>query len=310
MPGQAPLLIVSLLVCCCTAFLLPSLPASSPPALQLQQHPRSSRIVPLARKGGGGGGDSGGGYAERQEYAPPTDPRLGPPPDLPSLLLHNRIVYLGMALVPAVTELIIAELLYLNYESQDRPIYMYINSPGISAPDGRAMGFDTEAFAIADVMSYIRAPIATVCVGQCFGSAAMLLACGTKGQRYSLPNGSIMLHQPRSLSRGQASDIAIKAREVMRNRRINSEMLAKACGKPLDVIIKDASRKRYFSPEEAVEYGLIDQVLESTNDLPMGLIPTKKAEPENDLNMADVRGYSNPAGYGDSADGNLPTTPF
>lgn len=305
-------LVLLQLACSSMAFLLPSLPSSSLLRQQQQLHHRSSRLITPARKGGGGGGDSGGGYAEKQEYMPPTDPRLGPPPDLPSLLLHNRIVYLGMALVPAVTELIIAELLYLNYESQDRPIYMYINSPGISTPDGRAMGFDTEAFAIADVMSYIRAPIATVCVGQCYGSAAMLLACGTKGQRYSLPNGSIMLHQPRSLARGQASDIAIKAREVMRNRKINSEMLAKACGKPLDVIIKDASRKRYFSPEEACEYGLIDQVLESTNDLPMGLIPRRQGgdEPENDLNMADVRGYSNPAGYGDSADGGMPTTPF
>ncbi len=93
----------------------------------------------------------------------------------------------------------------------------------------------------------------------------------------------------------------------MRNRRITSEMLAKACGKPLDVVEKDASRKRYFSPEEAIEYGLIDQVLESTSDLPLGLIPRKQEEPEqqNDLNMEDVRFYSNPNGYGDGADGNM-----
>lgn len=181
----------------------------SPYRHQNRVNSRARTVSTLARKSPG---DSGGGYAE-QQYMPPTDPRLGPPPDLPSLLLHNRIVYVGMALVPAVTELvrrslasfisdssythfwvlgkvltcslflycflewqIIAELLYLNYESQDRPIYMYINSPGISAPDGRAIGFDTEAFAIADVMQYIRAPVATVCVGQCYGSAAMLLA--------------------------------------------------------------------------------------------------------------------------------------
>lgn len=226
----------------------------------------------------GGDSDQGGGYAETPQYsAPPAseDPRLGPPPDLPSLLLHNRIVYIGMALVPAVTELIIAELLYLNYESQEKPIYLYINSPGLSSPDGRAMGFDTEAFAVADVMKYIKAPVATVCVGQCFGAAAMLLASGAKGQRYSLPNGSMMLHQPKSLSRGQASDIAIKAREVMRNRQIMSEMLAKGCGKPLDEIIEVASRKRYFSPEEAVEYGLIDKVLHSSKELPLGILPAQ-----------------------------------
>lgn len=237
---------------------------------------QSSSMKLYAKKGGDS--DQGGGYAETPQYsAPPAseDPRLGPPPDLPSLLLHNRIVYIGMALVPAVTELIIAELLYLNYESQEKPIYLYINSQGLSSPDGRAMGFDTEAFAVADVMKYIKAPVATVCVGQCFGAAAMLLASGAKGQRYSLPNGSIMLHQPKSLSRGQASDIAVKAREVMRNRKIMCEMLAKGCGKPLEEIIDVASRKTYFSPEEAVEFGLIDKVLHSSKELPLGILPAQ-----------------------------------
>lgn len=242
--------------------------------------PSSSMIKLYAKKGGDS--DQGGGYAETPQYsAPPAseDPRLGPPPDLPSLLLHNRIVYIGMALVPAVTELIIAELLYLNYESQEKPIYLYINSPGLSSPDGRAMGFDTEAFAVADVMKYIKAPVATVCVGQCFGAAAMLLASGAKGQRYSLPNGSMMLHQPKSLSRGQASDIAIKAREVMRNRKIMCEMLAKGCGKPVEEIIDVASRKTYFSPEEAVEFGLIDQILHSSKELPVGILPAQVNPP-------------------------------
>ncbi|CAM9221304.1 unnamed protein product, partial [Ectocarpus fasciculatus] len=142
--------------------------------------------------------------------------RVGPPPDLPSLLLHNRIVYLGMPLVPAVTELIIAELLYLNYESASKPVYMYINTPGTSTPDGRAIGFETEAFAISDCMNYIKPPVYTIGVGQAFGLGAMLLASGEKGHRSALPNASIMLHQPRSMARGQASDIAIKAKEVQR----------------------------------------------------------------------------------------------
>ena len=104
-----------------------------------------------------------------------TGVRIGPPPDLPSLLLHNRIVYIGMPLVPAVTELIIAELLYLNYEDTNKPITMYINSSGTTTADGRSVGFETEAFAIADVMKYVRPPVCTVAVGQAFGAAAMLL---------------------------------------------------------------------------------------------------------------------------------------
>jgi ATP-dependent Clp endopeptidase proteolytic subunit ClpP len=154
---------------------------------------------------------SGGASSGERRY---DGARIGPPPDLPSLLLHNRIVYLGMPLVPAVTELIIAELLYLNFESSTKPIYMYINTPGTSTPDGRSVGFETEAFAIADCMRYVKPPVYTIAVGQAFGTGAMLLSQGAKGNRAALPNASIMLHQPRSQARGQASDIAIKAREV------------------------------------------------------------------------------------------------
>ncbi|CAM9928165.1 unnamed protein product [Ectocarpus sp. 6 AP-2014] len=190
--------------------------------------------------------------------------RVGPPPDLPSLLLHNRIVYLGMPLVPAVTELIIAELLYLNYESASKPVYMYINTPGTSTPDGRAIGFETEAFAISDCMNYIKPPVYTIGVGQAFGLGAMLLASGEKGHRSALPNASIMLHQPRSMARGQASDIAIKAKEVMANRKTATQMLSEACGKPYDEVLEDSSRTFYMSPDDAVEYGLIDKVLRSS----------------------------------------------
>lgn len=192
-----------------------------------------------------------------------TGVRIGPPPDLPSLLLHNRIVYIGMPLVPAVTELIIAELLYLNYESTSDPITMYINSSGTTTADGQSVGFETEAFAIADVMKYVRPPVHTVALGQAFGAAAMLLAQGKRGQRYALPNATILLNQPKSMARGQASDIAIKAREVAHNRRKTCELLASACGKPLDTVIEDCSRVKYLQPHEAVEYGLIDKVIEN-----------------------------------------------
>jgi len=151
---------------------------------------------------------------------------IGPPPDLPSLLLSNRIVYVGMPLVPSVTELIIAQLLYLNYQN-DQMITMYLNSPGTNAPNGQAYSYDTEAFAIADTMQFIRPPIRTICVGQAFGTAAMLLSLGQKGNRFALPNASILLNQPRSRARGQASDVAIKAREILVNRKITNEFLAK-----------------------------------------------------------------------------------
>ena len=187
--------------------------------------------------------------------------RIGPPPDLASLLLHNRIVYLGMPMVPAVTELIVAELLYLNYESPTKPVTLYINSPGTINSQGQSVGFETEAFAIADCMRYIKPPVQTICVGQAFGAAAMLLAQGEKGKRFCLPNASIMLHQPRSQARGQASDIAIRAREVMSNRKVSCELMARACGRSVDEIMADASRTKYLQPDEAVEYGLIDKVL-------------------------------------------------
>ena len=110
-------------------------------------------------------------------------------------------------------------------------------------------------------MKYIKPPVQTICVGQAFGAAAMLLAQGEKGKRFCLPNASIMLHQPRSQARGQASDIAIRAKEVMANRKVSCELLARACGRPVVEVMRDASRTKYLQPDEAVEYGLVDKVL-------------------------------------------------
>lgn len=150
---------------------------------------------------------------------------MGPPPDLQSLLLSNRIIYVGMPLVPSVTELVVAQLLYLNYQSNDI-ITLYINSPGTNSPDGKPYSFDTEAFAIADTMLFIKPPIRTICLGQAFGTAAMLLALGQKGNRFALPNSSIMLHQPKGRAKGQASDIAIKAKEILENRKVTNKFLS------------------------------------------------------------------------------------
>ena len=174
-----------------------------------------------------------------------------------------------MPLVPAVTELIIAELLYLNYESTTEPITMYINSSGTTTATGQQVGFETEAFAIADVMKYVRPPVHTVAIGQAFGAAAMLLSQGKRGKRSSLPNATIMLNQPKSQSQGQASDIAIKAREVVNNRKTMCNLIAVGCQKPVDVVTQDCQRVKYLQPHEAVEYGLIDRVLMSDSALPV-----------------------------------------
>jgi len=205
-------------------------------------------------------GSGGGAIPPAQSDSGLRSWEIGPPPDLPSLLLNNRIIYIGMPLVPSVTELVIAQLLYLNYQNE-QTITIYINSPGTNSPDGRAFSFDTEAFAIADTMLFIRPPIRTICVGQAFGTAAMLLSLGQKGNRFALPNASIMLNQPRSRARGQASDIAIRAKETLNNRRTTNEFIAQACGKDLAAVERDTSRVRYLAPDEAVDYGLIDKVL-------------------------------------------------
>ena len=162
------------------------------PSIQNAAFVATSRPLWLGTPPTMAGGDSeGGGVAPPEDYY--DGGAMGPPPDLASLLLHNRIVYLGMPLVPAVTELIVAELLFLNYESRDRPVTLYINSPGTMNSQGQTVGFETEAFAIADCMRYIKPPVRTVCVGQAYGAAALLLAMGQKGHRYCLPNASIML---------------------------------------------------------------------------------------------------------------------
>ena len=185
-----------------------------------------------------------------------------PPPDLPSLLLKERIVYLGMPLVPAVTELIVAELLYLQYEDPEKPIKIYINSTGTSSYGGDPVGFETEAFAICDTMRYIKPPIHTICLGAAMGMAAMLLSSGTKGCRASLPNATIILNQPKSYAQGQATDIQIRAKEVLANKATMIDILSRNTGQTVEKITKDMDRLFYVTPYQAVEYGLIDRVLE------------------------------------------------
>ena len=201
-----------------------------------------------------------------------------PPPDLPSLLLKERIVYLGLPLFSDddakrqlgmdVTELIIAQLLFLEFDNSEKPIYFYINSTGTSWYTGDAIGFETEAFAICDTLRYVKPPVHTICIGQAMGTAAVILSAGTKGQRAALPHASIVLHQPRSGAQGQATDIQIRANEVIHNKRAMLEILSQNTGKSVDQLSRDSDRMSYLNPHEAVNYGIIDRVLASRKDIP------------------------------------------
>jgi ATP-dependent Clp protease, protease subunit len=178
-----------------------------------------------------------------------------PPPDLPSLLLNERIVYLGTPINDVVAELLIAELLYLESEDNAKPIELYINSPGVA-------GFETSAFAIYDTLRHVRMPVKTICLGIAGGFSALLLSAGTKGQRMSLPNSRVILYQPYGGARGQATDINIRAQEMLNTKRTLNHLLSEHTGQPVAKIDSDTERLYYMSPEEAVSYGLIDRVLE------------------------------------------------
>jgi ATP-dependent Clp protease protease subunit len=206
-----------------------------------------------------------------------------PPPDLESLLLKERIVYLGMPLFSSddikqqvgidVTQLIIAQLLFLQFDDPDKPIYFYINSTGTSWYTGDAIGFETEAFAICDTINYIKPPVHTICIGQAMGTAAMILSAGSKGCRASLPHATIVLNQNRTGAQGQATDIQIRAQEVLDNKHTFLAILAKNTGQSVEKLAKDTDRTFYLTPQQAKEYGLIDKVLDSRKDLPKPLAP-------------------------------------
>ncbi|CAL8464891.1 g4426 [Coccomyxa elongata] len=192
------------------------------------------------------------------------------PPDLPSLLLDGRICYIGMPLVPAVTELVISELLWLNFSYPEKPVYVYLHSIGSQTPDGQAVGFDTEAYAILDTLSYIRPEIHTLVVGQAFGNAAMILASGKKGCRFALPHARIMTAPPRiNRSFGSTSNIMIKANELEYNTQTYVEFLSKFTGRDKAEVRKDVGRNRYFTPEQAIEYGLIDRIVQPQDSVAM-----------------------------------------
>ncbi|GAB4813262.1 hypothetical protein N2152v2_000308 [Parachlorella kessleri] len=190
------------------------------------------------------------------------------PPDLPSLLLDGRICYIGMPLVQQVTELVISELLWLNYANPEKPIYVYINSTGSQTMNGEAVGFETEAYAILDTLAYIRPDFYTLVIGQAFGNAAMLLAAGKKGYRYALPHSRIMTCPPRmNRSFGSTTNVMIKANELETNTQTYVDFMSLFTGKDKDTIRKDIGRNRYFTPQQAIDYGIIDRVVAPTDEV-------------------------------------------
>ena len=172
--------------------------------------------------------------------------------DLFSRLLKDRIIFLGSEVNDDVANVIIAQLLVLEGEDPDKRITMYVNSPG---------GVITSGLAIYDTMQYIRCPVSTVCLGQAASMGAVLLAGGTKGMRYCLPNSRVMIHQPHGGARGQASDIEIQAREILQLRGRLNEILSRHTGRTVDAIQADTERDRFLSAAEARDYGLVDEVM-------------------------------------------------
>lgn len=185
------------------------------------------------------------------------------PPDLPSLLLDARICYLGMAIVPAVTELIIAELLWLDFDNPSKPIYFYINSSGTQNEKKESIGFETEAYAIADTIRYVKSKVYTINCGQAFGQAAMLLSIGEKGFRALQPSSSTKLYSPKvNQSSGSSTDMWIKGKELDANTEYYVDLLSAGTGKSKEEIANDIRRPKYFRPQEAIDYGLADKIIE------------------------------------------------
>jgi ATP-dependent Clp protease protease subunit len=174
--------------------------------------------------------------------------------DIYSRLLKERIIFLGEEVTDVTASLIVAQLLFLESEDPGKDISFYINSPG---------GSVTAGMAIYDTMNYIKCDVSTICIGMAASMGAFLLAGGTKGKRFALPNAEVMIHQPSGGARGQASDIKIVADNIIKTRRKLNEILAKNTGKPLEVIEVDTERDFYMSAEEAREYGIIDGIFVS-----------------------------------------------
>lgn len=177
--------------------------------------------------------------------------------DIYSRLLKERIIFLGTAIDDTIANLVTAQLLFLEAEEPDRDIAMYVNSPG---------GTVTAGLAIYDTMQYIKPDVSTICIGQAASMGALLLTAGAKGKRYALPNSRILIHQPLGGVQGQASDIDIQAREILRMREELNEILARHTGQSIKRIEKDTDRDNFMTAEQAKDYGLLDDVIVARTD--------------------------------------------
>ncbi len=173
--------------------------------------------------------------------------------DIYSRLLKDRIIFLGESIDDHISSLVIAQMLFLEAEDPDKDIYLYINSPG---------GIVTSGMAIYDTMQYIKPDVATICIGQAASMGSLLLAAGAKGKRSALPNSRIMIHQPAGGFQGQASDIEIQAKEIIKVKKKLNDIYAHHTGQPVEKIEKDVDRDYFMSSQEAMDYGLIDKVIE------------------------------------------------
>ncbi len=173
--------------------------------------------------------------------------------DIYSRLLKDRIIFVGGEIEDNMSNSIVAQLLFLDAQDNEKDIIMYINSPG---------GVITSGLAIYDTMKYIKSDVSTICIGQAASMGALLLSAGTKGKRYSLPNSRIMIHQPLGGAQGQATDIQIQAKEIDRMKQIVSEILSNATDKSLEEIYVDTERDNFMSALQAVEYGIIDKIID------------------------------------------------
>ena len=174
--------------------------------------------------------------------------------DIFSRLLKDRIIFLGTPITDEIANIIIAQMLFLESEDPDKDINLYINSPG---------GYVSSGLAIYDTLRFIKPDVSTTCVGQATSMGALLLAAGTKEKRYALPHSRIMLHQPLGGFRGQAADIAIHAKEMIRIKKEINQIFSECCGQPVERIEKDSEREFFMSASQACEYGLIDRIIES-----------------------------------------------
>jgi ATP-dependent Clp protease, protease subunit len=191
--------------------------------------------------------------------------------DIYSRLLKDRIIFIGTPIDDQVANLVIAQLLFLQSEDPEKDIAVYINSPG---------GQVTAGLAIYDTMQYVRPPVSTICIGMAYSMGAVLLAGGADGRRYALPHANILIHQPWGGMQGQASDIQIHAKEILRTRELLNSILAKHTKQPIERVQQDTERDYFLTPEQAKAYGLIDDIIAATDSLQAAVADGKSAVPK------------------------------